>query len=123
MNKVNPFNMRENMKMKTLMVESTRDDEISEDDFKNIVLKSLYVGIQQVTFTKKDGTQRTLICTLRPDLLPPKPELAEGEEPKVRAKTSTDAICVFETDLQEWRAFNLSNVIAIRDHQEGLYGM
>lgn len=104
------------MKMKTLQIEET----VTEDDFKDSVLELLYVGVQDVTFTKKDGTQRTLVCTLRPDLLPIKPEPVEGEEVKVRAKSSTDSICVFETDLQEWRAFNMSNVIAIKTHQETL---
>lgn len=94
--------------------------EIPEDDFKDIVLELLYVGIQEVTFTKKDGTERTLVCTLRPDLLPAKPEPVAGEEPKVRAKSSTDSISVFETNLQEWRAFNLSNVILIKNHEETL---
>lgn len=94
--------------------------EITEDDFKDIVLELLYVGIQDVTFTKKDGTERTLVCTLRPDLLPAKPEPVAGEEPKVRAKSSTDSISVFETNLQEWRSFNMSNVIAIRNYEETL---
>lgn len=108
---------RGDMKMQVLMGENTTDDEISEDDFKDIVLEMLYVGIQQVTFTKKDGTQRTLICTLRPDLLPVR-EVTETVIP--RTPPSTDCISVFETDLQEWRAFNLSNVIAIRNHEETL---
>lgn len=102
--------------MKTLQIET----EEPGSDFRDSVLELLYVGIQDVTFTKKDGTQRTLVCTLRPDLLPIKPEPIEGEEPKVKTKSSTDSICVFETDLQEWRAFNMSNVISIRNHQETL---
>lgn len=111
---------RGDMKMQVMMCENATDEQYSEDEFKDIVLEMLYVGIQEVTFTKKDGTQRTLVCTLRPDLLPTKPEPVEGEEVKVRAKSSTDSICVFETDLQEWRAFNMSNVIAIRNHEETL---
>lgn len=102
--------------MKTLQIEP----EEPGSDFRDDVLELLYVGIQDVTFTKKDGSQRTLVCTLRPDLLPIKPEPIEGEEPKVRTKSSTDSICVFETDLQEWRSFNMSNVIAIRNHEETL---
>lgn len=97
------------MKMKTLMIDETE----TESEFKNSVLEMLYTGVQEVTFTKKDGTQRTLVCTLRPDLLPAKPEPIEGEEPKIKAKSTTDSISVFEVDLQEWRAFNLSNLISM----------
>ena len=31
----------------------------------------LKFGPMSVTFTKKDGTERVMECTLRPDLLPP----------------------------------------------------
>jgi hypothetical protein len=104
------------MKMKTMKI----DTEEQESDFRDTVLELLYVGVQDVTFTKKDGTQRTLVCTLRPDLIPRKDTPLEGEGVNVRSKSSTDSINVFETDLQEWRAFNMSNVIAIKNHQEVL---
>lgn len=104
------------MKMKTMKI----DTEEQESDFRDTVLELLYVGVQDVTFTKKDGTQRTLVCTLRPDLLPRKVTPLEGEVVNVRSKSSTDSINVFETELQEWRSFNMSNVIAIKNHQEVL---
>lgn len=62
-----------------------------------------------VTFTKKDGTQRIMNCTLKPDVLPvveTKP-LAEGKAPR---KESTTSIRVFDIDLKEWRSFTTQSV-------------
>ena len=65
-----------------------------------------------VTFTKKDGTQRVMNCTLKPDILPvveAKP-LAEGKQPR---KESTTSVRVFDVDLKEWRSFTTQNVTRV----------
>jgi hypothetical protein len=97
------------MKMNNILI----NQNLSEENQKEIVLTLLRMTTQEVVFTKKDGTERILICTLNPDLLPTKPEPVEGEEPKTKAKSSTDSIAVFEVEIQQWRAFNLSNLISM----------
>lgn len=76
---------------------------------KQEVMDRLQHSLCKVVFTKK-GTEeeRTLTCTLLPGFLP---ESKPSE--KVRAEPSTDAIRVFEVELQAWRSFNLSNLVSI----------
>ena len=61
-----------------------------------------------VTFTKKDGTSRTMHCTrdfgkIPTDMLP----IGTG------VKTTTDAIQVFDLGLNEWRSFKTSTLTHI----------
>jgi hypothetical protein len=65
-----------------------------------------------VTFTKQDGTNRVMNCTLKPELLPVvevKP-LAEGKTPR---KESTTSIRVFDLEKKEWRSFTTKNVTRV----------
>jgi len=66
----------------------------------------LHTNVVIVTFTKVDGTERTMKCTLNPALLPVVPVT----ESKKERKQSTTSIAVFEVDLQEWRAFRVAEV-------------
>ena len=65
-----------------------------------------------VTFTKQDGTERVMTCTLKPELLPEvevKP-LAEGKQPR---KESTTSIRVFDLEKKEWRSFTIKNITRV----------
>ena len=66
----------------------------------------LHTNVVNVTFMKVDGTERTLKCTLNPELLPVAPVTESKKERKVSATT----IAVFEVDLQEWRSFRVADV-------------
>ena len=58
-----------------------------------------------VQFTKKDGTERTMKCTRNFNSIP------SDKHPKgTLEKTATDAVRVFDTEIQEWRSFNISNI-------------
>ena len=59
-----------------------------------------------VTFTKKDGTQRVMKCTLMPEQLPPAP-VTEG---KAERKKSTDTIAVYDLEAKGWRSFTVKSV-------------
>jgi len=63
-----------------------------------------------VTFTKKDGTERVMNCTLKPELLPEAKPLAEGKTPR---KESTTSIRVYDLEKQEWRSFTTKNVTRV----------
>lgn len=64
-----------------------------------------------ITFTKKDGTEREMFCTLVESRIP-----AE-KQPKSQASDSTttgqgveSAVRVFDTEKQEWRSFRWDSV-------------
>lgn len=58
-----------------------------------------------VQFTKKDGTERTMKCTRNFASIP------SDKQPKSSIeKTTTDAVRVFDVEIQDWRSFNISNI-------------
>jgi len=79
----------------------------SEWDAFNVWLQgALKTNIVDVTFIKKDGTERLMKCTLNPELLP-KVEIKEDAKPR---KESTTSLKVFDTEKNEWRSFILRSV-------------
>jgi hypothetical protein len=66
----------------------------------------LFVSTVTITFTKKDGTERVMKCTLQPELLP-KVEIKEDKQPR---KKSTDVLSVFDLEMNNWRSFTLKSV-------------
>ena len=68
-----------------------------------------------VVFTKKDGTERAMRCTLSESRIP------SEKQPKSQASDSTttgqgndSAIRVFDTEKQEWRSFRWDTVKEVR---------
>lgn len=58
-----------------------------------------------VFFTKKDGTERKLICTLKEDKIP------NEKSPKNSGKAkSEDSIAVFDLEKSDWRSFRFDSV-------------
>ena len=72
-------------------------------------LKSmLAVTEATITFTKVDGTERVMKCTLEATKLPP---VVVKEDAKPRKETtSTKALRVFDIEKQEWRSFTIKNI-------------
>ena len=62
----------------------------------------------QVKFTKVDGTERIMTCTLQPSKLP-----AYDSESKRKKAENPDVISVWNIDLQEWRSFRVDSVSRI----------
>ena len=62
-----------------------------------------------ITFTKKDGTERKMLCTLLEDKIP------SEKAPKGAGKAqSDDAIAVFDLEKQDWRSFRFDSVKGIK---------
>ena len=59
--------------------------------FKKWLKGCLAFGPVKVTFTKKDGTERVMECTLAPSLVPEEP-IVENAEPKREKKVNEDTI-------------------------------
>ncbi len=72
-------------------------------------LKSmLSVTEANITFTKVDGTERVMKCTLEATKLPP---VVVKEDAKSRKQSdSTKALRVFDIEKQEWRSFTIKNI-------------
>lgn len=61
-----------------------------------------------ISFIKKDGTVRDMVCTLAPDKIP-----AE-QAPKNSGKAKSDeSIAVFDVEKQEWRSFRWDSLTQI----------
>lgn len=73
------------------------------------LMKDLSEGVLEVVFDKVDGSQRTLRCTLRPDLLP---KIFNGEKEEFSSfhKENPEVIAVWGIHENNWRSFRVENV-------------
>lgn len=60
-----------------------------------------------VCFTKADGTERWLHCSLHPDLIPADKLQKEEASPR---KRSDEAMVVWDLDKQDWRSFRFDSI-------------
>lgn len=90
-------------------------DDANKHIMRNWVKSLLQKGPATVTFTKADGTDREMRCTLDPTHLP---EIAVPAGPvdgivtesKPRKKPDEHSLRVFDLDKQEWRSFRFERV-------------
>ena len=76
---------------------------------KTLLPELLKNNIATVTFTKKDGTERVMKCTLKPDLLPPQ----VVNEDKPAKKKSETTIAVFDLEIKAWRSISYDSVSSV----------
>jgi hypothetical protein len=74
---------------------------------KEVILDALHNGICVVTFTKKNGEERVMSCTLDEEFLPAQIDLEEVVQKKV---PNPDALAVWDTDIGAWRSFRWDSV-------------
>jgi hypothetical protein len=75
--------------------------------FRDWLKSMLRVGPATVTFTKKDGTERVMKCTLVPDQLPAV-EIKEDKAP--RKQKTEDVLAVYDVEANGWRSFTIRAV-------------
>jgi hypothetical protein len=75
------------------------------------VLKDLREFVAEVSFTKVDGQNRVMRCTLKPDLLPAKYINEEIEAEKSFHAENTDVIRAWDVQKAGWRSFRMDSVI------------
>ena len=63
-------------------------------------------SVVEVTFTKKDGTERVMNCTLLEDYLP--------ETTGAGRSAGSDALSVFDVDADGWRSFRWDSIKAVK---------
>lgn len=83
----------------------------TNDNFveKAALLESLRAGEVTVKFTKADGTQRTMCCTLKDvpsEFLPKTPESKGNTE-------DSPVVKVFDIEKQGWRSFRYDSILSV----------
>lgn len=62
-----------------------------------------------ILFTKKDGTERKMLCTLKEDKIPQ--EFAPKTENRAK---SEDALAVFDLEKNSWRSFRFDSIKEVK---------
>jgi len=93
--------------MEDIMTEQNLVNGVDVDGRREQITQYLREGTITVGFTKKDGEDRRMNCTLVniPSDMQPK-----GETPERKGT----ALAVFDVDKQGWRSFNLENVFELK---------
>jgi len=76
---------------------------------RDTILKDLREYVIEVTFTKVNGENRVMRCTLRPDLLPEN-YINEAAEEKTFHQTNPDVIAAWDVQKGGWRSFRVDSV-------------
>ena len=76
------------------------------DTFTKWLKGVLKTGPVKVTFTKKDGTERVMNCTLDPKKMP-QVTIVENKEPR---KKNDNVLPVYDLDQESWRSFTIRSV-------------
>ena len=67
----------------------------------------------KIVFTKKDGSERTMICSRHADLLP-ETNIAVDSSERTNAKPPSDKVFpVYDLEKGAWRTFTIANLISI----------
>jgi ABC-type sugar transport system ATPase subunit len=64
-----------------------------------------------VVFTKKDGTERTMLCTTNYEMIPQIVE--ESSEPKRQKKENLDTLAVYDLEKKGWRSFTVKSIKSV----------
>ena len=90
------------MKYSDVFVDETAVKIPVQDELKNYLTR----GVVKVIFTKKDGTDRTMLATLNESLIP------DDKKPKGTGKKaeSTNTFSVYDVEVDGWRSFNYDTV-------------
>ena len=74
------------------------------------LLGLLETEIVEIEFTKKDGTDRVMKCTLQEDYLPE----VDGVIVFEKDRWKKDSLAVFDIEKEGWRSFRWDSVKAVR---------
>jgi hypothetical protein len=79
-----------------------------QDAFRKWVGDMLHIGPVKVTFIKKDGTERVMLCTLEEGVAIPHVNVTG------RVRVRNDDICpVWDLDEKSWRSFRYDSVVKV----------
>lgn len=84
--------------------------------FKKWLKGCLAFGPVKVTFTKKDGTERVMECTLAPSLVPQEVHVTNTDTPidfpvpKREKKVNEDVCPVYDLESKHWKSFRWDSI-------------
>jgi len=81
---------------------------------KEQTLERLHEGPTTITFTKKDGTLRTMKATLKEDFLP---RQIDVEEHAQKRKPNPDVCAVFDLEVEGWRSFRWDSLMIVDGYE------
>lgn len=70
--------------------------------------EALQSGIATVVFTKADGSERTLNCTLKQNIIP----VVEKSDSAPTKAENPDVLAVWDIENSGWRSFRLDSIIS-----------
>jgi hypothetical protein len=91
------------IKMVNVFTGDTKDAKKGRKWLKSV----LETDVVEVTFTKKDGSERILKCTLKEDVLP------EVQNKEAKEK-SQEAIAVWDVESEGWRSFRWDSIKSVK---------
>jgi len=68
---------------------------------------SLHKGMCKVVFTKKNGDERVMHCTLQESMLPEQLDIEEAIQNK---KPNPDVLAVWDVEAKGWRSFRWDSI-------------
>lgn len=77
---------------------------------RDILVEGLKRNVMKVVFTKVNGEERTMNCTLHHSVLPEK----YISEDIIKKKENPDTLSVWDIDKDGWRSFRLESVKEIK---------
>ena len=82
-----------------------KNSEINTKEGREWIRGVLRMHETTITFIKKDGTERKMLCTLMEDKIP------SEKTPKNSGKAqSEESIAVFDLEKEDWRSFRFDSV-------------
>ena len=76
------------------------------------IIDILKNNVAQVIFTKVDGTERTLSCTLKEDVIPKASKEDPLSQKKVR-EINQEVLPVWDIENNGWRSFRITSIIEV----------
>ena len=83
---------------------------------RDFLIEKLRTGEVTVKFTKADGTDRIMRCTLQQDIIVPYQKV-HGKDTTERTKEKNDdVVSVWDVEKDAWRSFKLSSLTGVECH-------
>ena len=86
-------------------------NKLGTEEGKVFVKNVLQKGVAQITFTKVDGTERLMKCTLKEDIIPTPPADVASKS-TVKRHEAQNVISVWDVEKEGWRSFRWDSIKA-----------
>ena len=85
----------------------------AHEELKNWLSGLLYEGTVVIEFEKKDGTRRTMQCTLNQKYISENYVAPEKKTDRTKAPT-VGVLSVFDKEINEWRSIRVDSILAFQ---------